>query len=221
MKTPICIILILFILPTFKGHAANGGKYVQGYYLDSTQHKIEGLISFDGTDCESFLFKKDLGDKTVKVNVNQCSKFGIGEHQYEAISQIDFVTIVRKRHINKAFAELLESGNVKLYKISLALSSMDATHRVATVVTEISDNSAGGSMSGYFKKARIYYYVRRDGEDKYTRVQSRKSKFKAQMEDYLKDKPEVVAQLKSNKDYNFNNIEVIIHTYNRGLDANK
>ncbi|MDN5288930.1 MAG: hypothetical protein JWR38_5204 [Mucilaginibacter sp.] len=221
MKTPIYIVLLLVIFLAYKSHAADRGKFAQGYYLDSTQHKIEGLICFDGTDCESFLFKKDLGEKAVKINVNQCSKFGIGEHQYETISQIDFVTIIRKRHISKAFAELLESGNVKLYKIGLALSSMDAAHKVTTTVTELSDNTAGGNMSGYLRKARVYYYVRRDGEDKYTRVESRKSKFKAQMEDYLKDKPEIVALLKNNKNYNFNNIEVIIHSYNRGLPENK
>jgi len=30
----------------------------------------------------------------------------------------------------------------------------------------------------------------------------------------LKDKPEVATQLDKNKDYNFNNIELIVHAYN-------
>jgi hypothetical protein len=221
MKTPIYIILLVAIFSSYKSHAADGGKYVQGYYLDSALHKIEGLISFDGTDCENFFFKKELGDKATKINVAQCSRFVISDHQYVTISQIDFVTLVRKRHINKAFAELLEPGNVKLYKISLSLSSVDRAHKVTAVVTEISDNTSGGSMSGYLTKSRIYYYVKRDSEDKYTRVEKRKSKFKAQMVDYLRDKPEIVAQLKSNKDYNFNNIEVVIKTYNGGLPVKK
>jgi hypothetical protein len=214
MKAPIYIILLFVIFSSNKSHATDKGKYVQGYYLDSALNKVEGLISFDGTDCENFFFKKELGDKAAKINVAQCSRFVISDHQYVTISQIDFVTLVRKRHINKAFAELLEPGNVKLYRISLSLSSMDRAHKVTTAVTELSDNTAGGNMSGYLTKNRVYYYVKRDSEDKYTRIQSRKSKFKTQMTEYLKDKPEIVSQLKNNKDYSFNNIEVIIHNYN-------
>ena len=144
----------------------------------------------------------------------------MGNHEYVAIGQVDFVTIIRKRHITKAFAELLESGNVKLYKIGLALSGMDSAHKAATAVTELSDNTAGGSMSGYLTKKRVYYYVKRDNETQYALVEHRKSKFKAQMKDYLKDKPEIAAQLDKNKDYNFNNIELIVHAYNANLPVN-
>ena len=218
MKTSIYIVLLLIIFSSYNTHAAD--KYTPGYYIDSTQHKVEGLISFDGTDCENFLFKKQLGEKTLKINVSKCPQFHMGDHEYIAIGQVDFVTIIRKRHINKAFAELLESGNVKLYKIGLALSGMDGTHKVATAVTELSDNTAGGSMSGYLTKKRVYYYVKRDNETQYTLLEHRKSKFKAQMKAYLKDKPEIVAQLDKNKDYNFNNIELIVHAYNGNLPVN-
>ena len=218
MKTSIYLILLLIIFPFDNTHAAD--KYTAGYYIDSTQHKVEGLIAFDGTDCENFLFKKQLGEKTLKINVSKCPQFHMGDHEYVAIGQVDFVTIIRKRHINKAFAELLESGNVKLYKIGLALSGMDSAHKAATAVTELSDNTAGGSMSGYLTKKRVYYYVKRDNETQYALVEHRKSKFKAQMKTYLKDKPEIVAQLDKNKDYNFNNIELIVHAYNGNLPVN-
>ncbi|SDP91516.1 hypothetical protein SAMN05428975_3569 [Mucilaginibacter sp. OK268] len=33
----------------------------------------------------------------------------------------------------------------------------------------------------------------------------------------LKDKPEVATQLDKNKDYNFNNIGMIVHAYNGNL----
>jgi len=36
----------------------------------------------------------------------------------------------------------------------------------------------------------------------------------------LKDKPEVVAQLDKNKDYNFNNIGMIVHAYNGNFSVN-
>jgi len=36
----------------------------------------------------------------------------------------------------------------------------------------------------------------------------------------LKDKPEVVAQLNKNKDYNFNNIELVVHAYNGNFSVN-
>lgn len=218
MKTSIYLVLLLIIFSFDNTRAAD--KYTAGYYIDSTQHKIEGLIAFDGTDCENFLFKKQLGEKTLRINVTKCPQFHMGDHAYVAIGQVDFVTIIRKRHITKAFAELLESGNVKLYKINLALSGMDAAHKTAAVVTELSDNTAGGSMSGYFTKKRVYYYVKRDNEPQYTMIQHRKSKFKTQMEAYLKDKPEIVAQLDKNKDYNFNNIELIVHAYNGNLSVN-
>lgn len=215
MKTPTYLVLLLIIFSSYSARAAD--KYTAGYYIDSTQHKVEGLIAFDGTDCENFLFKKQLGDKTLRINVAKCPQFHMGDHEYVAIGQVDFVTIIRKRHINKAFAELLESGNVKLYMIGLALSRMDAVHKAAAVATELSDNAAGGNMSGYFTKKRIYYYVKRDIETQYTLVEHRKSKFKRQMGAYLKDKPEVVAQLNKNKDYDFNNIELIVHAYNGNL----
>ncbi len=212
MKTSIYLVLLLIIFSFDNTYAAD--KYTAGYYIDSTQHKVEGLISFDGSDCENFLFKKQLGDKTLKINVAKCPQFEVGGHEYVAISQVDYVVIFRKRHIDKAYAELLESGNVKLYMIGLALSRMDKVHHVAAVATEVADNTKGSDMSGYFTKKRIYYYVKRDSENKYTLVDHHKGKFKNQMEAYLKDKPEIVAQLDKNKDYNFNNIELIVHAYN-------
>ena len=218
MKTPIYLVLLLIIFSLSNTYAAD--KYAAGYYIDSTQHKVEGLISFDGSDCENFLFKKQLGDKTLKINVTKCPQFDVGGHEYVALSQVDYVVIFRKRHINKAFAELLESGNVKLYMIGLALSRMDSGHKIAAVATEVTDNTKGSDMSGYFTKKRIYYYVKRDNETQYTLVQHRKSKFKKQMESYLKDKPQIVAQLDKNKDYDFNNIELIIHAYNGNSTVN-
>jgi hypothetical protein len=37
----------------------------------------------------------------------------------------------------------------------------------------------------------------------------------------LKDKPKVATQLDKNKDYNFNKIRVMVHTYNRNLPVTK
>ncbi|QNK63883.1 hypothetical protein H7F33_05145 [Pedobacter sp. PAMC26386] len=212
-KTFLYLMLLLIYLP-FSGWAGNIEKYQQGYYLDSVQHKIEGLIAFDGSSCQYFFFKKKLGDKETKVNVAQCSRFDIGEHVFERIDHIDFVTMVRKRPIDSAFAELLENGTVKLYKISLELSKMDGAHKMSSTAAQLSGTDGGG-LSGYLTKTRVYYYMKRDNETKYTRVESRKSKFKPQMEAYLKDKADVIAQLKNNKDYSYNNLELILKDYNK------
>lgn len=206
--------LLFFALLPGNGYAAGGKtKYLHGYFLDSAQHKMEGLIAFDGTDCENFLFKKQLGEKAVSINAAKCSQFKMGDHLYQTIDHIDFVVFIRKRPLTRAFAEVLDTGKVKLYRVTLSLSSRDKVHKISSSAVELS-GSDGSGLSGYLSKVRNFYFVKRDTEEKYTRLESRNSKFKHQLKTYLEDRPDVLAALKSNKDYTYNNIEEIIHTYN-------
>lgn len=213
MKKLIYLLLLIAVLPVVAKAAAKE-KFLKGYYIDSLKNKVEGLIAFDGSDCQNFSFKKQLGEKSTVINVTKCSGFGIGPRVFEVIDDIDFVTLVRKRPITKAFAELIETGSVKLYKMSLELSSMDKTHKISSLALQTSGSSETGGLSSYLTKDRIYYYLKRTGENKYLRVETRKSKFKKQLQDYLKDRPEIAAKIAKNKDYSYNNIELIVHAYN-------
>ncbi|ASW74575.1 hypothetical protein IQ37_04145 [Chryseobacterium piperi] len=210
-----CLILFYSFLPhTYKGHVfGDKNKYLHGYFIDSAQHKVEGLISFNESDCENFLFKKELGEKPVSINVAKCSSFKMGDNRFQTIENINFVVFMRKRVINRAFAKILDTGNVKLYKVTLALSSRDKVHKISSSVADLS-GSEGSSLSGYLKKVRTFYFVKRDKEKMYVRLESKKSKFINQLKTYLADSPVVLAALKSNKDFTYNNIEEIIHIYN-------
>jgi hypothetical protein len=197
--------------------AGGKDKYEKGYYIDSTHNQVPGFIAFDGSSCYVFLFKKELGDKATMVTVAECSGFQTGNRTFRAIDGNDFVIWVRKRPLKRAFAELVDDGEIQLYKLSLELATMDAVHKVTNKSASVAGGDVGKGVTGYLGKKRIYYFLKKQTTDEYTRIESRKSHFRRQMEEYLANDTALIMKLDKNKDYSYNNIEAVIQEYNEDV----
>jgi hypothetical protein len=214
--TIVSIVLVLLLLPHASSALGHKDKYQQGYYLDSTNQRVEGLISFDDANCLAFLFKKQLGDKEVEITAAICNGFAVAHRTFAAIDNIDYVVWIRKRPLKRAFAEQVEDGQVHLYKLNLELGKIDQVHKITAITAKVAGNEAG---SGYLGKDRIYYFVKRADENNYTRIEKKKSTLQHQLETYLHNDATLVQKINNNKDYSYTNIEAIIHEYNEDMLA--
>jgi hypothetical protein len=197
-----CFFLLSIILsiPTLaqKRISKNLGyaNFLQGYYYDTDNNCIDGLIRFEFNQDNFFLFKNTYGDKTQKIKAKEMTGFVVLTDSFAIIRDFEIDSIFSRAkplRFKEGFSQVLETGEVNLYKHQAVIN-----YRIVNTFL-LSRNS--------------------EGLNKYFTIRKRDTNwFAIEVAAYLKDDEELSKAIK-NKEMRFSELRQIVKRYNRNFRA--
>jgi hypothetical protein len=113
------LLLSLFIFLSFSKKPEsdiNFFKFRKGFYYTETT-KVEGQIEVHYNNNQYFFFRKDARSEKTKITVDQCSGFVVDDDSFQVIHQIDGKLLNTYDTVRSAFAIVVESGPISIYKL--------------------------------------------------------------------------------------------------------
>ncbi|NML40582.1 hypothetical protein HHL17_25525 [Chitinophaga sp. G-6-1-13] len=204
----------LCLLTVFTAAAQRNGKYLKGFYVDSTGQKMEGYISMKEMGLESFEFKKQLGDKSRKIKASSCQAFSFENHAFSTLHNVTIKTHIWHYHFDKVFAEQVTDGPLQLYRLYFKPGKVGYM-RYVSMASRFAPGPASLGAGVFMNSKYVNYFLRKSGDTTgYCFIGKKRKEFVTSLTPWLKADTLLVRKIQAGGDYSFNNIESVIREYN-------
>jgi len=112
--------VIIFTVSIFQIQGLLAEPFLKGYYYGKDMKKVEGLIKFNratfsafGSKPASIRFKINSDSKAIKLTIDEIASFVIGRDSFAIVGDFKINSI--SGVYNKDFAQVLDTGAIKLY----------------------------------------------------------------------------------------------------------
>ncbi|MFB6456249.1 hypothetical protein ACE38W_13335 [Chitinophaga sp. Hz27] len=182
-----------------------------GYYLLKDSSIRKGLIKYTFDTPDRFRFREDVNSKAITITAEDC--IGFYEDGDQALfTVLDNVKLPTKSLVNKTagkcFAEIRIQGDLNLYVVYF--------QQAKPLFGDVTDFSASLDASQNRNTKRLpasTFVLSKKGVPGHLVVPAKNKNFRADLSEYLADKPSVV-QFINGSQLTKDNIDVIVQSYN-------
>jgi hypothetical protein len=154
---------------------------------------VEGYIYFSYDTYEKFSFKKNLDQKKSTIKADECAGFFVEGKTFKVLRGINLKVGIWNLFAEKAFAEMVIEGRVRLYKVYSMVGNANMR------------NPGGIDVANYI--------LEKNNSGSYVLAHPKKGKFKNEMADFFKNQQDIAGKME-NGAYTIKNMESLVKDYN-------